>query len=114
MHSRVHRFSRALLPLAALISSAAHAQSVPPVAKGIKNDVSPRQTNAPIPLHAAGETWRLARSKHFVIISSTDDKRTRAVIEELETLASVLTQIDSAFRFCEPEKMWKPSNFRPR
>jgi tetratricopeptide (TPR) repeat protein len=75
----------------------AAAQFVPPVLKGIKGDGTPRQTNGPIPFPAADEKWLLARSRHFVFISSADEKRTRAVAAELETLAAALTQVDSTF-----------------
>ncbi|HXH41050.1 MAG TPA: hypothetical protein VNN08_20655, partial [Thermoanaerobaculia bacterium] len=89
---------RRILTLAlVLAASVAQAQFVPPVLKGIKGDGTPRQTNGPIPLPAVDETWIRARSKHFVFISSADEKRTRSVAEELETLASALTQVDSTF-----------------
>jgi tetratricopeptide (TPR) repeat protein len=80
-----------------LIASAANAQFIPPVLKGVKGDGTPRQTNGPIPFPAADEKWLLARSKHFVFISSADEKRTRSVAAELETLAAALTQVDSTF-----------------
>jgi tetratricopeptide (TPR) repeat protein len=80
-----------------LFASAAQAQFVPPILKGIKGDGTPRQTNSPIPFPAADETWLRARSKHFVFVSSASEKRTRAVAAELETLASALTQVDSTF-----------------
>src|SRR4029077_7442804 len=88
---------RTLMLALMLFAFAAHAQFVPPVLKGIKGDGTPRQTNGPIPFPAADETWLQARSKHFVFISSADEKRTRSVAEELETLASALTQVDSTF-----------------
>jgi tetratricopeptide (TPR) repeat protein len=66
------------LTLAALLlASSAHAQS--------------------FPFPAADEHWLRARSKHFVFVSSADEKRTRAVAAKLETLASALTQVDSTF-----------------
>jgi len=71
-----------------LLAAATHAQLVPR---------TPRQTNIPIPLPAADERWLRARSKHFVFVSSADERRTRAVAAELETLASALTQVDSTF-----------------
>src|SRR5258708_8747946 len=88
---------RALTLAVLLLAAAAHAQFVPPILKGIKGDGAPRQTNGPIPFPAADERWLRARSKHFVFISSADERRTRAVPAELETLASALTQIDSTF-----------------
>jgi tetratricopeptide (TPR) repeat protein len=78
-------------------AGAAHAQFAPPVLKGLKGDAAPRQVNGPIPFPAADEKWLLARSKHFVFISSANEKRTRAVAGELETLASALTQVDATF-----------------
>src|SRR6266550_564120 len=80
-----------------LLAFAAHAQFVPPILKGIKGDGTPRQTNGPIPFPGADEPWLRARSKHFVFVSSADERRTRAVAAELETLASALTQVDSTF-----------------
>jgi tetratricopeptide (TPR) repeat protein len=80
-----------------LAAAAAQAQFVPPVFKGIKGEGTPRQTNGPIPFPSADEKWLLARSKHFVFISSADENRTRSVAAELETLASALTQVDSTF-----------------
>jgi tetratricopeptide (TPR) repeat protein len=88
---------RILMLALVLATSAAHAQFVPPVLQGIEGDGAPRQTNGPIPFPAAGETWLQARSKHFVFISSADERRTRAVAAELETLASALTRVDSTF-----------------
>jgi tetratricopeptide (TPR) repeat protein len=88
---------RRMVVASILIASAANAQYVPPVLKGVKGDGTPRQTNGPIPFPAADEKWLLARSKHFVFISSADEKRTRSVAAELETLASALTQVDSTF-----------------
>jgi tetratricopeptide (TPR) repeat protein len=58
---------------------------------------APHQIDKPIPFPAADENWLLARSKHFVFISSADENRTRAVAAELETLASALTQVDATF-----------------
>jgi tetratricopeptide (TPR) repeat protein len=80
-----------------LAATAAQAQFVPPVLKGVKGDGTPRQTNGPIPFPEADEKWLLARSKHFVFISSAGETRTRSVAAELETLASALTQVDSTF-----------------
>ncbi|MEA2325070.1 MAG: hypothetical protein QOE68_29 [Thermoanaerobaculia bacterium] len=88
---------RRILLVAILLASAAHAQYIPPVLKGVKGEGMPRQTNGPIPFPAADEKWLLARSKHFVFISSADEKRTRSVAAELETLASALTQVDATF-----------------
>jgi tetratricopeptide (TPR) repeat protein len=88
---------RTLMLALMLAAFAAHAQFVPPVLKGIKGDSTPRQTDGPIPFPAADEKWLQARSKHFLFISSADEKRTRAVAAELETLASALTQVDSTF-----------------
>src|SRR3954452_19256680 len=88
---------RRILLVTVLFAAMAHAQFVPPVLKGVKGDGTPRQTNGPIPFPAADEKWLLARSKHFVFISSADERRTRSVAAELETLASALTQVDSTF-----------------
>src|SRR3954453_18774060 len=87
---------RRILIITGLFAATAHAQFVPPVLKGIKGDGTPRQTNGPIPFPAADEKWLLARSKHFVFISSADEKRTRSVAAEVETLASALVQVNYA------------------
>lgn len=79
------------------IAAATHAQYVPPVLKGLKGDGTARQINGPIAFPAANEQWLLARSKHFVFISSADERRTRAVAAELETLAAALTQVEGTF-----------------
>jgi len=91
-------FQRILRLLVTVVVFAASAHAQYAANTKIANGVPPRQTNSPIPLPAADETWLLARSKHFDFISSTDEKRTRAVAAELETLASALTQVDSTFR----------------
>jgi Cytochrome c biogenesis factor len=85
------------LTIALVTASASYAQFVPPVPKGVKGDGTPRQTNGPIPFPAADERWLIARSKHFVFISSADEDRTRGIAAELETLAAALTQVDSTF-----------------
>jgi tetratricopeptide (TPR) repeat protein len=90
---------RRVLLFAIVLSTAvaAHAQYVPPVLKGLKGEGTPRQINGPIPFPAANERWLLARSRHFVFISSADERRTRNVAAELETLAAALTQVDATF-----------------
>lgn len=88
---------RPLIVAILFLAAAADAQFVPPVLKGVKGDGTARQTSGPIPFPAADEAWILARSKHFVFISSADEARTRSVAAELETLASALTQVDSTF-----------------
>lgn len=48
----------------------------------------------PIPFPAADEKWIRARSKHFILISSTGETQTREVAASLETLAAALTQVN--------------------
>jgi tetratricopeptide (TPR) repeat protein len=86
-----------ILALVLSTAIAAHAQYVPPVLKGLKGDGTPRRISGPIPFPAANEQWLLARSKHFVFISSANEQRTRGVAAELETLAAALTQVDATF-----------------
>src|SRR6266481_5282463 len=83
--------------LIVLLASAANAQYVPPVLKGIRGEGEARRSLKPIPFPAADEKWILARSKHFVFISSAGEKRTRDVAAGLETLAAALTQMSPRF-----------------
>src|SRR6266566_6513106 len=70
---------------------------VPPVLKGVKGEGVGKHSNTPIPFPAADEKWILARSKHFVFISSAGEKRTRETAAGLETLAAALTQMSPRF-----------------
>src|SRR5260370_6707422 len=83
--------------LIALLATAAYAQYVPPVLKGIKGDGEGRRALKPIPFPAVEEKWILARSKHFVFVSSAGEKRIRDVAAGLETLAAALTQMSPRF-----------------
>ena len=47
----------------------------------------------PISFPAADEPWVRVRSVHFIVLSSATDKRTRAMVEGLETLAAALTKL---------------------
>ncbi|MDQ6803100.1 MAG: DUF1570 domain-containing protein [Acidobacteriota bacterium] len=83
--------------LVVFLATTAYAQYVPPVLKGIKGEAEGRRALKPIPFPAADEKWNLARSKHFVFISSAGEKRTRDIAAGLETLAAALTQMSPRF-----------------
>ena len=72
-------------------------QYVPPVLKGVQPEGRGRQALEPVPFPDAKEPWILARSKHFVLISSAGEKRTRETAGGLETLAAALTQATPQF-----------------
>ena len=80
-----------------LLATTASAQYVPPVLKGVKGEAAGRRALKPIPFPAADEKWILARSKHFVFVSSAGEKRTRDIATGLETLAAALTQMSPRF-----------------
>jgi len=96
---------RSYLLLALLLAStAAYAQDVfvPPVLKGIKGDGVARRADNPIPFPAADEQWLLGRTRHFTLISSAGEKRTRAIAADLETLAAALAQLTPKFSTSSP------------
>src|SRR5207302_970778 len=70
--------------------------------KGIKGEGVARRAEKPIPFPAADEPWLLARSKHFTLISSANEKRTREIAEDLETLAAALAQLTPKFSTAQP------------
>src|SRR5947209_9120958 len=86
-----------MLVLATLLL-AAQSGYVPPVLKGIKGDVPARQVTGPIPFPDEKEPWIEVRSKHFVILSSAGESRTRSLAADLETLAAALSQLSPRFR----------------
>ncbi len=93
------------LALALLLASTALGQDVfvPPVLKGIKGEGRGRRADRPIPFPAADEKWILARSKHFLFISSAGERRTRDIAAGLETLAAALTQMSPRFNAAPTE-----------
>src|SRR5205807_3932126 len=88
-----------------LLATTVQAQDVfvPPVLKGVKGEGRGRQSTRPIPFPAADEQWILARSKHFVFVSSAGEKRTRELAANLETLAAALTQMSPHFSSASAE-----------
>ena len=72
-------------------------QFIPPVLKGVQGEGRGRHALQPIPFPDPHEQWILARSKHFVFISSAGGKRTRDIAASLETLAAALTQTSPQF-----------------
>jgi tetratricopeptide (TPR) repeat protein len=85
--------------LIVLLATATYAQDVfvPPVLKGVRGDGTGRRADRPIPFPAADQQWILARSKHFVFVSSAGERRTRDIAARLETLAAALTQMSARF-----------------
>lgn len=61
----------------------------PPVPIGIAGDAKIRDVK-PIPFPAESRQWVRMRSPRFDVISSAPEERTRAIITEIETLASAL------------------------
>jgi tetratricopeptide (TPR) repeat protein len=80
-----------------LLATSASAQYVPPVLKGVRGEEQGRRALKPIPFPSADGKWILARSKHFVFISSASEKRVRETAAGLETLAAALTQMSPRF-----------------
>lgn len=89
---------RRSFPLALLLfATAALAQYVPPVLKGIQGDAKARQARGPIPFPPADQAWQRVTSKHFVFVSAAGEKRTREMAEDLETLAAALARLNPRF-----------------
>src|SRR5581483_951119 len=72
-------------------------QFVPPVLKGVQGEGRGRHALQPIPFPDPKEQWILATSKHFVFVSSANERRTRDIAAGLETLAAALTEASPAF-----------------
>jgi tetratricopeptide (TPR) repeat protein len=64
----------------------------PPVLIGVEGD-GKGPSLRPIPFPAADEAWIGARTAHFDILSSAEEKRTRELAGGLETLAAALTRL---------------------
>lgn len=79
------------------LATAALAQYVPPVLKGVQGEGKARHVEGPIPFPAEGESWQRVASKHFVFISAAGEKRTRQLAEDLETLAAALGRLNPRF-----------------
>jgi tetratricopeptide (TPR) repeat protein len=98
-----------LLTLAAVVLSATAGQAqpvdaakppagfVPPVLQGVRGDGVARRANGPIPFPDRDERWLVARSRHFVFISSSGERRTRDTAVRLETLAAALARLSPRF-----------------
>ncbi|HEX8171455.1 MAG TPA: hypothetical protein VF824_13020 [Thermoanaerobaculia bacterium] len=71
---------------------------VPPVPIGILRDGKRHVPKEPIPFPAETETWIRVRSPHFDILSSATESKTRAMAENLETLAAALTGVSARFQ----------------
>jgi hypothetical protein len=69
----------------------------PPVLIGVGSGTGHRST-APIPFPDAKSQWVRASTPHFVFISATGEKRTRAIAQDLETLAVALAGLQPRFQ----------------
>ncbi|HEX6100329.1 MAG TPA: DUF1570 domain-containing protein [Thermoanaerobaculia bacterium] len=89
---------RRLLPIL-LLAAATLAQDVyvPPVPIGIKRDGKVRTAKSPILFPDERRPWVRIRSAHYDVLSSASPADTRAIVEDLETLASVLTKTSTRF-----------------
>src|ERR1043165_9685679 len=93
---------RRLFPLAfLLLATAALAQYVPPVLKGVEGEGKARHAEGPIPFPPEDEAWQRVTSKHFVFISAAGEKRTREMAEDLETLSAALGRLNPRFDAAE-------------
>lgn len=91
------------LLLSVLIATSARAADVfvPPVLKGVKGDAK-GLTHRPVPFPADDQTWSVVRSRNFIFISAAGEKRTRAIAEDLETLAAALRRLNPEFKADAP------------
>lgn len=85
--------NRPILALLLLAATSAIAQDVyvPPVPIGIKGEGKVRPPKH-IPFPAEDEVWLRLRSLRFDIISSASEEKTRAIANDLETLANALNR----------------------
>lgn len=88
------------LLLLVLLATSLIAQDVyvPPVPIGIARDGKVRKVRTPIAFPGEETRWIRVRSEHYDVISSASEERTRAIVGDLETLASVLTKVSTRFR----------------
>jgi len=85
------------LPILLILAATAQAQYVPPVLKGVQGDGTGRRALTPIRFPDPHEEWILARTKHFLFVSSAGERRTREIAAGLETLAAALTRMSPRF-----------------
>ena len=87
-----------VLPL--LLATVALAQDVyvPPVPIGIKRDGKVRKAKSTIAFPDERAAWIRVRSAHYDVLSSAAPEHTRAIVEDLETLASTLTRTTTRFQ----------------
>lgn len=83
-----------------LVASATLAEDVytPPVPIGIKRDGKVRKARSPIDFPDENGTWIRIRTENYDVMSSASEEETRAIVGDLETLASVLMSTSSRFR----------------
>lgn len=71
---------------------------VPPVPIGVGRDAKVRTVKKPIPFPRETDTWLRVRTPHFDVISNANEKRTREIAGDLESLAAALTTSVSRFQ----------------
>lgn len=83
-----------------LIASSALAQDVykPPVLIGVQGLGTGRRSTEPIPFPDAKSQWVRVTTPHFVVISAAGEKRSRAIAQNLETLAAGLAGMHARFQ----------------
>lgn len=79
-----------------LIALGAYAQYVPPVPKSVTGGRALNRTKD-IALPSPKQQWVRARSTHFLTLSAAGERRTRDVVDRLETIAVALRQLDPHF-----------------
>src|SRR3954463_4876857 len=78
-------------------SAFAGAVYTPPVLLGAGSG-SGRRSTAPIPFPDPKSQWVRASMPHFEVISAAGEKRTRAIAQNLETLAAALAALQPRFQ----------------
>ncbi len=89
---------RRILPIL-IVATATLAQDVyvPPVPIGIARDGKVRKAKSPIAFPDERATWMRIRSARYDVLSNASAEQTRAIVGELETLASILTRASPRF-----------------
>lgn len=82
-----------------LFATATLAQDVyvPPVPIGIRHDGKVRKAKSPIAFPDERAVWTRTRSARYDVLSNAPADQTRAIVEDLETLASILTRTSPRF-----------------
>src|SRR5207237_6567602 len=83
-----------------LVAATAFADDVykPPVLIGVQGSGSGRRSMRALPFPDAKTQWARAATPHFIVISAAGEKRTRAIAQNLETLAAALAGLHPRFQ----------------